>query len=422
MIIVVGGGPAGMMAAISASSSKIEVTLIEKNASLGKKLLMTGGGRCNLTNKCDPQGLAEHFSKTGNFLRDAFKVFNNKTLLSFFLKRGLKTKIEENGRVFPVTDKAASVLDVLKKELNSLGVKILLKKRIKEILLDKGRVKGIICSDGSAIKSKKVIIASGGFSYRTTGSSGDGIRIAEKAGHKIVHLRPGLVSLDLTGSCSESLEGLSLSEVTLTFRSGRTKFTSHKGSLIFTKTGISGPVTFSSSAKVVDWMIAGKKVSLEIDLKPQMSLEDVIDDVSRELSRGSGKSLKNVLREIVPHRLVDVLLEVAKAKARKKANQITAKEIKQLAVVLKGLKFSVSGSGSFEKAQVTRGGVSVKDIDPKTMESKKVKGLYFAGEMIDVDGDCGGFNLQAAFSTGFLAGRSASVIPGGIEWRDLDVI
>ncbi|MGB2630290.1 MAG: NAD(P)/FAD-dependent oxidoreductase [Candidatus Omnitrophota bacterium] len=409
MIIIVGGGPAGMMAEISAASSENKVTLVEKNPSLGRKLLLTGGGRCNLTNKCGTEDLVDHFSKTGDFLRNAFKAFDNEDLVRFFAERGLNAKTEENGRVFPVTDKASSVLDVLRKELNGLKVKILLNKSIKEVLLGKDAVRGVSCADGSVIEAGKVVIAAGGLSYKATGSTGDGIKMAGKTGHRIVPVRPGLVSLDLAGNRPRALEGLSLNGVKLTFRSGKTKFVSDPGDLLFTRNGISGPVTLSSSARVVDWMGEGREVSVEIDIMPLVNAEGLSALLSRKLSSSPRKSLKNILREMVPVRLADILLDIAELHPEKKANQITAKERKQLAALLKGLRFDVSRSDSFEKAQVTRGGVSTKDIDPRTMESKKIKGLYFAGETIDVDGDCGGFNLQAAFSTGYLAGRSAGI-------------
>ncbi len=396
-----------MMAAIAAASPGKSVTLIEKNASLGRKLLLTGGGRCNFTNICDTKELTGHFSKTGSFLRDAFKAFDNNELLRFFAKRGLGVKIEEDGCVFPSSDKASSVLDVLRKELERLDVRLMMGKGVKKVLLGQGAVRGVICTDGSMIGAEKAVLAAGGLSYRTTGSTGDGIKMAERTGHEIVALRPGLVPLILEGPYPKTLEGLSLDGVKLTFKSGKTKVASRQGSLLFTRDGISGPATLSSSAEVVDAMSAGKRVSVEIDIMPSKRLDEVDGLLLYELSKSPGKSLKNLLKALVPVRLAGVLLEKAKVSPDKKANQVTAGERKQIAGLIKVLKFDVSKSASFEKAQITRGGVSIKDIDPRTMESKKVKGLYFAGEMIDIDGDSGGFNLQAAFSTGCLAGRSA---------------
>lgn len=405
MIVIVGAGPSGMMAAISASSAGCEVTLVEKNDSLGKKLLLTGGARCNLTNMCEAREMVGHFAKTGDFLRDAFKAFGNKELLAFFAARGLVTKIEENGRVFPVTNKARSVLDVLKKELDRLKVRILLKKGVKDVLLERGVVKGIICADGSIIESDKVILAAGGVSYKTTGSAGDGIRMAEKMGHKIVPLKPGLVPLILGETYPKGLQGLSL-DARLTFKCLKSSFVSKRGALLFTGKGISGPITFDSEAKAIDWMTQGKKVSVYIDIVPGINPEELGALLACKLTASSGKIIKNILKEIIPAGLADIIPCVAKISSQKKAGQITVKERKTIVSVLKGLSFDVDRSGSFEEAQITVGGVSVKDIDPKTMASKKIKGLGFAGEMIDIAGDCGGFNLQAAFSTGYLAGTS----------------
>jgi predicted Rossmann fold flavoprotein len=405
MIVIIGAGPAGIMAAISAASNRDEVVLIEKNEYLGRKLLLTGGGRCNLTNTCESKDLTHHFSKTGSFLRDAFKAFSNEDLISFFEKRGLTTKIEEDGRVFPVTDKASSVLVLLEEELKKLKVKILVKTRVKKINVLQGAVKGVLCEDGTTFAADKVIIATGGLSYKATGSTGDGIKLAEKMGHRIVPLKPGLVALVLASTIPKRLEGVSLNDVKLIFRTGKKKISSEKGSIIFTKHGISGPATLSLSSQVVDWINDGKKVSLEIDMMPMLDLREAEITLARKMPKSQEKSLKNILREFVPMRVSEILLELAKIPQRKKANQITLKERRSVAMLLKGLKFDVANSVSLKKAQITRGGVSTKDMDPKTMESKKIKGLYFAGEMIDIDGASGGFNLQAAFSTGYLAGR-----------------
>ncbi|MFC1548709.1 NAD(P)/FAD-dependent oxidoreductase [Candidatus Omnitrophota bacterium] len=410
MIVIIGGGPAGMMAAISAASDQNEVTLIEKNEHLGRKLLLTGGGRCNLSNICKSEDLIHHFSKTGNFLRGAFKAFDNDDLISFLAKRGLKTKVEENGRVFPVADKASSVLDLLEEELKKLKIRTLVNTSVKEIIASQSAVKNVRCEDGIIIEADKVIVATGGLSYKATGSTGDGIKMAEKLGHTIVPLRPGLVALTLESTLPERLEGVSLDDVELIFKADKKKVASGKGSLIFTKDGISGPITLSSSSRVVDWLNEGKKVSLEIDIMPMLDPKETEEMLIEKISESPAKSLKNILKEFAPMRFSDLLLELSKIPQDKKANQLTSKERKELIMLFKGLKFDVANSVSFEKAQITRGGVSVREIDPKTMESKRLKGLYFAGEMIDIDGDCGGFNLQAAFSTGHLAGLSAGSV------------
>ena len=403
-----------MMAAISAASTQNEVILIEKNEHLGRKLLLTGGGRCNLTNICGSEDLIHHFSKTGSFLRDAFKAFDNNDLISFFARRGLKTRIEEDGRVFPVTDKASSVLDLLIEEVKKLKIKVLVNTSVKEVIVSQSVVKSVLREDGTIIEADKVIVAAGGLSYEATGSTGDGIRIAEKLGHTIVPLTPGIVALTLESTLPERLEGVSLNDVKLVFKAGKKKAASGKGSIIFTKNGISGPITLSSSSKVVDWLNEGKKVSLEIDIMPMLDPKETEEVLIKKISGSSVKKLKNILKEFVPMRFSELLLELSKIPQDKKANQLTSKERKDLIMLFKKVKFDVANTVSFEKAQITRGGISVKEIDPGTMESKKVKGLYFAGEMIDVDGDCGGFNLQAAFSTGYLAGLSRT------RYEDLD--
>jgi len=403
-VVIVGGGPAGMMAAISAGLSGKDVTIVERNFSLGRKLLLTGGGRCNLTNACEPEDLVDHFSRTGTFLRDAFNMFNNIELLRFFSENKLSTKTEEKGRVFPITDKALSVLNVLEVKLRALKINVLSGKRVKDVILDKNVVSGVLCTDGSKVKAAAVILATGGVTYKATGSTGDGIKIAERMGHRVVPLRPGLVSLELSKEYPGGLEGLSLNEVKLTFRAGKTRSVSGPDGLIFTERGISGPAVFFSSAKVIDWMNDEKEVSVDIDMMPTISCKGVEGILLNKLSASSGKGVKNIIKEIIPARLAVFLLQLAQIQPEKKSNQITDKERKRLVGFLKELRFNVRGGGSMDKARVTRGGVSVKDIDPRTMGSRKIKGLYFAGEMIDIDGNCGGFNLQAAFSTGYLAG------------------
>lgn len=393
-----------MMAAISAASNNNEVTLIEKNEHLGRKLLLTGGGRCNLTNICEPEELIHNFSKTGNFLRNAFKTFDNKDLILFFAERGLKTKVEEDGRVFPVTDKALSVLDLLEEELKRSRIKVLVNTSVKKINVSQDAVTGVLCKNGTIIEADKVIVATGGLSYKATGSTGDGIKLAEELGHRIIPVKPALAALTLKSIFPERLEGISLNDVKLIVKADKKKVMSEKGSIIFTKNGISGPITLSASSKVIDCADEGKKVSLEIDIMPMLDQKEFEEVLIKKISGSSVKTIKNVLKEFAPTRLGDLLLELSRIPQDKKANQLTSKERKDLIMLLKGLKFDIKDTVSLEKAQVTRGGVSVKEIDPTTMESKKVKGLYFAGEMIDIDGNCGGFNLQAAFSTGYLAG------------------
>lgn len=389
-----------MMAAIRSSQLGQSVTLLEKNPTLGKKLLLSGKGRCNLTNACSLDLFLERFSKSGQFLRDAFKLFFNQELIDFFEARGLKLKIERQKRVFPVTDESDSVLRVLKKELLKNKVKIIYDIPVKEIIVKEGKF------FVDSIMADKVILATGGISYGFTGSTGQGINMAKTLGHRITSLRPGLVALDTKKNYPKFLEGLTLKNIRLRFTDGKKEILSDVGELLFTKTGISGPLVLSLSGKIVDWLDKKGRVFVEIDLKSALPLDKLETRLLREFNESPKKTLKNTLKNLLPVRLIDVFLDIAELLPDKKVNQVTQDERKRIALLLKGLRFEIKGSRPIKEAMVTRGGVSLKDIDPRTMQSRIIKGLYFAGEMIDIDADTGGFNLQAAFSTGYLAGQT----------------
>ena len=389
-----------MMAAIRSSQLGQSVTLLEKNPTLGKKLLLSGKGRCNLTNACSLDLFLERFSKSGQFLRDAFKLFFNQELIDFFEARGLKLKIERQKRVFPVTDESDSVLRVLKKELLKNKVKIIYDIPVKEIIVKEGKF------FVDSIMADKVILATGGISYGFTGSTGQGINMAKTLGHRITSLRPGLVALDTKKNYPKFLEGLTLKNIRLRFTDGKKEILSDVGELLFTKTGISGPLVLSLSGKIVDWLDKKGRVFVEIDLKSALPLDKLETRLLREFNESPKKTLKNTLKNLLPVRLIDVFLDIAELLPDKKVNQVTQDERKRTALLLKGLRFEIKGSRPIKEAMVTRGGVSLKDIDPRTMQSRIIKGLYFAGEMIDIDADTGGFNLQAAFSTGYLAGQT----------------
>ncbi|MCK5579703.1 MAG: NAD(P)/FAD-dependent oxidoreductase [Candidatus Omnitrophica bacterium] len=405
-IIIVGGGPAGMMAAIRAGQLNQDVTLIEKNTSLGRKLLLTGKGRCNLTNDCDLDAFMSRFSKkSGQFLRDAFKVFFNKDLMRFFEKRGLFLKVERQERVFPVTDKAESVLDVLQKELEKTKARVMFKKQVKDIVVKGGRVQGVILSDGDEVLCDRLILATGGISYPHTGSTGEGITISEKCGHRIVSLRPGLVPFETKQKFPKQLSGVTLKNIRIRFCSEKKQIVSDVGELLFTRFGVSGPLVISLSGQVVDWLEKGKKVGLEIDLKPGLSEGQLEKRILKEFKAAPKKNIKNLLKSFLPLRLVDIFLKLVKIDENKRGSQVTQQERRKLASLLKGLPLEITRPRGIEFAMVTRGGISLKDVDPKTMASRVVKNLFVVGEMVDVDGDTGGFNLQAAFSTGYLAGQ-----------------
>ena len=396
-----------MMAAIRAGQLNQEVTLIEKNPILGKKLLLSGKGRCNLTNFCDLATFLARFSKNGQFLRDAFKKFFNQDLINFFEKRGLRLKVERQLRVFPLNNRSDSVLEVLKKELLKNKVGIIYKSCLKDMLIQDNKIKGLSLSDGRFMPCDKAILATGGVSYAFTGSSGEGLEIARRLGHSIVPLSSGLVPLETRQRYPKLLEGLTLKNIRLKVSDGRRQIISEIGELLFTSFGISGPLLLTLSGQIVGWLNENKHVYVDIDLKPALSKEQLNGRLLREFQLTSKKTIRNTLKTLLPQRLIDVFLDMAKIDPCKKVSQVTQLEREVLIALFKGLRLDITKPRPIEEAMVTRGGISLKDINPRTMESRRIKGLYFAGEIIDVDADTGGFNLQAAFSTGYLAGESA---------------
>ena len=408
-IVVVGGGPSGMMAAIRAKACGQEVILLEKKSTLGNKLLLSGKGRCNLTNTEDLPNFLKRFSKNGDFLRDAFKKLFNQELIYFFQQRGLKMKIERQLRVFPQSDRASSILSVLENELVKLGVQVVCRSKVVDLIVSAGRAKGVRLENGRDILGDRIILASGGASYSFTGSDASGINIAKKHGHLIIPLRAGLIPLDVKQNYVKDLEGLTLRNIKLKFSDGKTEIVSEVGELIFTSTGISGPLVITLSGKVIDLLPGGKTVFVGIDLKPALSIPQLDARLLREFKLNSKKSIKKVLKELLPLRLIMVFTAATGIDPLKKCSQITQKEREKIISLLKGFHLEISGPRPLEEGMVTRGGVSLNQINPRTMESRLIKGLYFCGEMIDVDADTGGFNLQAAFSTGYLAGESSAL-------------
>jgi predicted Rossmann fold flavoprotein len=329
--------------------------------------------------------------------------------MDFFTKRGLRLKTERQLRVFPVSDRSLSVLEVLKKELLKNKVKIIYKSSMKDIFIEDNRIKGVLLGDGRALAVDRLILATGGVSYASTGSTGEGLEITRKLGHSISRLRPGLVPLETREKYPRILEGLTLKNIRLKFSDGQRQLDSDIGELLFTHSGISGPLVLTLSGQIADWLDAGAGVSVEIDLKPALSREQLNSRLLREFKLNSKKTLKNTLKSLLPQKLVDVFIGIAGINPDKKVSQVTQIERESLVSLFKGLRFNIIKTRPIEEAMVTRGGVCLKEINPRTMESRRIKGLYFAGEMIDVDADTGGFNLQAAFSTGYLAGESAAL-------------
>jgi predicted Rossmann fold flavoprotein len=405
-IAVIGAGPAGMMAAIKAGQLNKRVVLIEKNDLLGKKILITGKGRCNITNSAKLDLFMEKFGKAGQFLRTAFSSFSNEDLMEFFRSKGLELKIERQGRVFPLTDSAKSVTHTLSEYLAENNVEIKYKSAVKEIKKEDGYF--VLKGSTAPYKAKKIILATGGASYRDTGSSGEGFQFAKSLGHTIIPLKPGLVPLRVKEEWVKDLQGLTLKNISILFIAGKKKIVSEVGEVLLTHFGISGPLILDMSNNIVALLDEYKEVDLFIDLKPGIKNEEMESKLLKEFKDHGGKEIKNMLSGILPLRLVPVVIKLAGVNANKKVNQIGKDERRSLATILKALPLTITGSLPIEEAMVTCGGVSTKEINPRTMESRLVPGLYFAGEIIEGGAPSGGYNLQQAFSTGHLAGESAS--------------
>jgi len=407
-VIVIGAGPAGMMAAGRSAEQGNKTLLLEKTDSSGKKLLLSGNSRCNITNSCEnAEDFINNFSESGKFLRNAFSVFFNKELLRFFRKRGLDFKVEPSGKVFPITDKADDVLRILVKYVKDSGCHILYRKEVLDII-KKDEIFEITAKDNSMYSAKKVILATGGLSYPQTGSTGFGFHIAKKFGHAVIKPKPGLTGIILKNNFLKEWQGVSFKDAKISVYADDKLIHNDSGEMIFTHFGISGPVMLHMSAIIYEALDSGKRVFLSIDFKPDVNHHELETLFHEEFKNNPAKKISNALKEFVPARLVKRILEAAHMDLDKKSAQVSKEERKALLEKLKGFRMIVESVRPIQEAMVTCGGVSVKEIDPKTMESKIVKGLYFAGEVIDVDGRTGGYNLQAAFSTGWAAGGSLS--------------
>ena len=405
-VIVIGGGPAGMMAAISASKSNNEVILFEKMRSVGRKLSITGKGRCNITNAIDMSEFMNNIPGNSKFLFSAFNELSNEDVISFFNNIGVETKIERGGRVFPKSDKAMEVVDKLKKEMDKCKIKVIVNSGVKDIVVEDSRVKGVITD--KFYEADKVILATGGKSYPSTGSTGEGYELAKKLGHTITPLKPSLVPIETYEG--KELQGLSLKNVQISIKDGEKQIYSDFGEMLFTHFGVSGPIILSSSAhllrvKNIEEKMKNKNIKLYIDLKPALSDEKLEQRLMRDFEKNKRKQFKNCLSELLPAKMIPYIVKLSKIDETKQIDQLTKEERKVLINLLKNLTFTLKGFRPIDEAIVTAGGVSIKEINSKTMESKLVKGLFFAGEIIDVDAYTGGFNLQIAWSTGFVAGN-----------------
>ena len=410
-IIIIGGGPAGMMAAISAKKNhpNDDVIILEKNSSLGKKLLITGKGRCNITSSLDISEFIKNIPGNGMFMYSAFQKYTNEDIINFLETNGVKTKIERGNRVFPESDKSKDVLDVFEKELNRLNTKIYFNTIVEDIEKNE---KFIIKTNNRNYEADKLIIATGGMSYSVTGSTGDGYKFAEKFGHTINKIKASLVPLEIKEDVDcKNMQGLSLRNVSIKIKDLEKNKLIYEdfGEMLFTHFGVSGPIILSSSAhliryKNIEKLLIQDKIKLLIDLKPALSEEQLDLRIRRDFEELKNKEFKNSLFKLLPKKMIEYIIEKSEIKPEKKVNEITKEERRKLVKLLKGLEFIIKGTRTVEEAIITAGGINVKEINPSTMESKLVKDLYFAGEVIDVDAYTGGFNLQIAYSTGYVAG------------------
>ena len=429
-VVVIGGGPAGIMSAISAKNSGNDVILIEKMNSLGKKLLITGKGRCNITSSLNINEFIQNIPGNGRFLYSAFQNFTNEDIINLLKKHNVKVKEERGNRIFPVSDKSKDVLDAFYEELKNLNVKIYTNSTVNQIIVKDGSVTGVeytFNNNKYTINADKVILATGGKSYPTTGSTGDGYEMAKKLGHTITEIKPSLIpivanensaieKINLEGyknskELCKSLQGLSLKNVKIQFEDIEKNKVIYDdfGEMLFTHFGISGPTILSSSAHIIRYknineLLKQGKIILKIDLKPALSNEKLDARILRDFEKEKNKLFRNSLDELLPQKLIDPVIHLSGINPNKKVNEISKKERMQLLKILKEFCITISGFRPVEEAIITAGGINIKEINPKTMESKLINNLYFAGEIIDVDAYTGGFNLQIAYSTGVTAG------------------
>jgi hypothetical protein len=408
-IAVIGGGPAGIIAAGRAGESGLKVVLIEKNESLGKKLLITGKGRCNITqSRFEGNELADKYGREGRFLLHAFSVFGPKKVVEFFGRLKLKTKTERGGRVFPESDRAWDVLKALTNYLSRSGVAILGGKAVNRIIKKGGRIDSITLENGEKILADKYIIATGGKAYPDSGSSGDGLKWAVDLGHTVTELKPALVPIKVKEKWPEALQGLTLKNISIDVLQDGKKKESRFGELLFAHFGITGPIILDISSRVGELLSKKRKTMISLDLKPALDFNTLDKRIQRDFLKFKKKQFKNSLGDLLPRKLIEVVVSLSGIDGGKTVNEITKVERQRLVKLLKGLELTPTGLLGFDKAIITSGGVSLREIDAKTMKSKIIENLYFAGEIINLDGPTGGYNLQICWSTGYLAGESAS--------------
>lgn len=407
-VLVIGGGAAGMMAAVFAARNGQEVYLFEKNEKLGKKIFITGKGRCNITNAGDMDTLFASVTRNPKFLYSAFYGFTNEQTIIFFEELGVPVKIERGNRVFPVSDHSSDVISALSREMNRLGVQVELNTEVASIVTEMAetqRVRGIRLKNGREIAGDACIVATGGISYPSTGSTGDGFRFAKETGHQVTELFPSLVPMEVKEWYAKELMGLSLRNVSAAIYDGKKKLYEEFGEMLFTHYGVSGPIIISASSYIGE-KLTEKELRLSIDLKPALTKEQLDQRVLRDFEENRNKRFKNSVDRLFPAKLKPIMIELSGISPEKKVNEISKEERNRFVNLIKDFSMTLTGLRSYKEAIITKGGVSVKEIDPGTMESKKVKGLYFAGEVLDLDALTGGFNLQIAWSTAAAAGNA----------------
>lgn len=422
-VVVIGGGAAGMMTAVAAADSGAKVTIYEKNEKLGKKLFITGKGRCNVTNAGDMENLFANVMTNEKFLYSAFYTYDNQMVMDFLEKAGCPLKVERGDRVFPVSDHSSDIIAAFQRELRKRDVEIVLNCGVKKILwkemnagtaeMEENRqaqvlpaVEGVLLENGKKVKADSIIVATGGISYASTGSTGDGYRFAEEAGHKIVECKPSLVPFNVKEDWCKEAMGVSLKNVSLRLVCGKKEIYNGFGEMLITHFGISGPLALSASSFYVSK--AKGETNAFIDLKPALNAEQLDKRVLRDFEEAKNKQFKNSLNHLFPQKLIPVMIRLSGIDPEKKVNEITKEERKSFVELIKNVPLTIAGVRDFKEAIITKGGVHVKEVNPSTMESKKVQGLYFAGEVLDLDALTGGYNLQIAWSTGYLAGLNAA--------------
>ncbi len=404
-VLIVGGGAAGMFAAVWAARNGHAVSVYEKNEKLGKKLFITGKGRCNLTNACDMDTLFSSVVTNQRFLFSSFYGYTNQDVIDFFEEIGVPTKIERGNRVFPVSDHSSDVIQGLTRELKKLGVKVHLHTEVKAVEAQEEAFARIVLADGRIIEGDACIVATGGLSYRTTGSTGDGYRFAESLGHKVTDLMPSLVPVEVAEPWIQELQGLSLKNVEVTVLDGKDPLYQEFGEMLFTHYGVSGPLIISASAYIGKRLL-DRPLKLEIDLKPALDVEALDKRVLRDFEENQNKQFKNAVGKLFPAKLIPVMLELSGIDPDKKVNVIAREERRSFVELMKHFPLTLTGLRDYNEAIITKGGVRIKEIDPGTMESKLIKGVYFTGEVLDLDALTGGFNLQIAWSTAYAAGNA----------------